>query len=243
MTWVALGGSRRVPKKNIKMLGDHPPKPLIAFTIEEAKKAHSLDYFLVSTNDEEIAKISKAWGAHVPFKRPEPISEDIDSVFCLKHALEWYERKKQQKVSHVCCLQPTSPLKNSDDIDRCIQIAKETDADTVISISSVKQHPFWMFSLQPNQQLTPYMDIDLEGDNLVWQKLPILFYPNGAIYVTKRDLILQNRIFGDQIYGYMMPTERSIDLEEEFDFIVCSALLPMIKKNNKEWVKLSWRIS
>ena len=218
-------------------------KPLIAFTIEEAKKAHSLNYFLVSTNDEEIAKISKAWGAHVPFKRPEPISEDVDSVFCLKHALEWYERKKQQKVSHVVCLQPTSPFKNSDDIDRCVQIAKETDADTVISVTQAKQHPFWTFELQPNQQLTSFMDVDLEGDNLVWQKLPILFYPNGAIYVTKRDLILQNRIFGDNIYGYMMPTIRSIDLEEEIDFLYASAIISSNYFNEKTYPIISWRIS
>lgn len=223
------------------MLGD-PPKPLIAFTIEEAKKAHSLDYFLVSTNDEEIAKISRAWGAHVPFKRPEPISEDIDSVFALSHALQWYERKKHQQVSHVCCLQPTSPFRNSDDIDRCIQIAKETDADTVISVTQAKQHPFWCFELQPNQQLTPYMNVDLEGDNLVWQKLPILFYPNGAVYVTKRELILQNRIYGDKIFGYNMPTERSMDLEEEQDFIVASCLAPLIKAE-KPWLKNSWIVS
>ena len=77
------------------------------------------------------------------------------------------------------------------------------------------QLPYWCFEIKPDQTLTTFMDIPLEGDNLVWQQLPMLFYPNGAIYVTRRDIIADGYIYGDRKCGYMMPRERSIDLEEE----------------------------
>jgi len=219
------------------MLGN---RHLIDFTIEAAKKAKSLDYFLVSTDDDEIAKVSRECGASVPFKRPAKISEDIDSVYALRHALEWYERRKKKQVSHIVCLQPTSPFKKSQDIDRCVQLAKRTGADTVITIAQAKQHPMWCFEMnQFTQRLQPFIDIRLGGDNLVWQNLPLVFYPNGAVYVTRRDMILDGRIFGDKIHGVLTPQERSLDLEEHLDFIVASALLPIIQKG-EPLLKTSW---
>lgn len=243
----ARGGSRRVPKKNIKPLGG---KPLVAWTIEAASKAETLDYFLISTDDPEIAKVGRDWTAkayaaggklgHVPFKRPAKISEDIDSAFVCNHALQWFERKKKKRVGFVCTLQPTSPFRQASDIDCCVELAKIANAETVISVAKAKQNPYWMFSLnQFNQQLYPGSDANLVGDNLVSQKLPLFFYPNGAVYVTRRDLILENRIFGDQIYGYKMPAERSFDLEEHLDFVICSALIPYIEKGGP-FLQTSW---
>lgn len=233
----ARGGSRRIKKKNIKFLGG---KPLIGWTIEVALKAQSLDYCLVSTDDPEIARVSRAWGAHVPFKRPAKISKDVDTRHVLVHALEWYEKKKGQKVEFVVCLQPTSPFRTAVDIDRCVQIAKaKKDADTVISVRQSREHPYWMFDLTPLQKLVSFMNVDLKGDNLVWQNLPQTFYPNGAVYVTRRDVLLTQGIYGRTIYSYMMPLERSVDLEEELDFLVCSALIPVLKEG-KPLVKISW---
>lgn len=237
---LARGGSVRIPRKNIKELGG---KPLVAWTIEAAKNAKSLDYFLVSTNDDEIAKISKAWGAPVPFRRPAEISEDVDSVFALIHAVKKYEKKKQRRVGYVVALQPTSPFRTSDDIDTCVQIAKTTGVDSVVSVTKVSQHPAWCFELKPfGHEIAPFMDVKLQGENLVSQNLPLLLYPNGAVYVVRRDVVMSERIFGDKIYGYMMPRERSVDIEEEFDFLVCSALIPYLQ-DKEPYAKMSWVIS
>ena len=241
----ARGGSKRVYKKNIKLLGN---KPLIQWSIEEAKKASSLDAFLVSTDDDEIAEISRNAGAPVPFKRPSELSEDrdgkeIDTSYVLRHALEWCEKIERKQVSHIVCLQPTSPFKTSNDIDACVQIAKVTNAETVVSIAKTRQSPFWMFEVNPvTQQLYSFMDVPMVGDNLVSQNLPLVYYPNGAVYVTRRDIIMDGRIYGKKIYGYTMPYERSIDLEDENDFYVASALLPIIQKH-EPWTQLSWIVS
>lgn len=236
---LARGGSKRVPKKNIKPLGG---KPLIAYTIEAAKQSKLLTDYLVSTDDEEIELVCRNYNAPVPFKRPAEISEDIDSALPLNHALQWYEQTHNQKINWVVCLQPTSPFRTSNDIDNCIQIAKATNADTVISVAKATQHPYWCFEMKRNQELIPFMDIQLQGDVLVSQNLPLVLYPNGALYVTKANLIKQNILYGEKIHGYMMPRERSIDLEEQMDFLVASSVMAMNREREGVWEKISWWI-
>jgi len=236
----ARGGSRRVPRKNIKFLGG---KPLIGWTIEEAKKASSLTHVLVSTDDKEIATISKAFGAQVPFMRPEDISEDVDTGLVLYHAVQWWEKYRKEQIEFVVCLQPTSPFRRAYDIDRCVEIAKATDADTVVSVCQVTQHPAWCFEMNTSQRLTSFMNTPLHGDNLVWQKLPLLLYPNGAVYVTKYATVMRGRIYGDKIYGYLMPKTRSIDLEEELDFFTASAMFETYGRETTEWLQQSWKVS
>lgn len=236
---LARGGSVRVPRKNIKILGD---KPLIGWTIDAARKSQLMDYFLVSTNDDEIIKISKDYGAWVPFKRPEDLSCDCDSVLPLIHAVEWFEKNKNKEVSHVVCLQPTSPFRTGEDIDRCIDIAlQDPSYDTVFTVTKVSQHPYWMFERKRySHELLPYSDAPLEGENLVSQNLPLLWYPNGAVYVTRKDVIMAGKIFGEKRFGPDMPRERSVDLEEEMDFVIASAMIPIIKE--KHYDKFSWVI-
>lgn len=200
----------------------------------------------MSTDDPEIAKISKVWGARVPFKRPKKISEDVDTSHVCSHALSWYEKKKQKKVGFVCTLQPTSPFRQASDIDRCVELAKATNADTVMSISLVQQHPMWCFELNRfNQQLYPVMDVKLTGDNLVSQKLPPYYYPNGAVYVTRRDLLVDvpPRIFGSKIHGHLMPTIRSFDLETELDFICASSVMATFGKDVGIHPIITWKVS
>ena len=236
---LARGGSKRVPRKNIKELGG---KPLIVWTIEAAQKAKTLDYCLVSTNDDEIAKISRQYGAHVPFKRPARLGEDVDSIEPTIHAIKKYEKKKKKTVSHVVMLQPTSPFRTADDIDECVRIAKVTGVDTVVSVKKVTEYPEWMFEMKPfSHELIPFMGIELEGSNLISQNMPFRVYPNGAVYVVKRETAMSGRIFGDRIYGYTMPIERSIDLEEEYDFMTASAMIPYLA-SKEPYTKISWVI-
>jgi CMP-N,N'-diacetyllegionaminic acid synthase len=199
----ARGNSRRVPRKNIKMLGGHE---LIWWTIEAAKKSRTLDYFLVSTDDEEIAKVSRRYGAPVPFKRPAELGVDCDSTLVLQHAVRKVEGKglcdmrshiatEDVRVSHVVCLQPTSPFRTATDIDECVRIAKATNAESVISFKPVKEHPLWCFQTKAyGHEMEPFLhEIELKGENLVIQNLPFLFYPNGAVYVTRRDVLIDRK--------------------------------------------------
>jgi len=236
----ARGGSRRVPRKNIKLLGN---KPLIAWSIEAAQKAKTLDYFLVSTGDEEIARLSKVYGARVPFKRPKKLRGDVDSSLVIKHAVEWFESEKGKRVDYVVTIQPTSPFRTSEDIDTCVNIARASGVESVISIKKASEHPFWCLTLKPfGHEVEPFLnDIKLEGDLLVSQKLPLALYPNGAVYVTRRDVIMSGRLFGRHMYAYMMPRIRSVDLEEEYDFYVASALIPILKKE-EPYAQISWMI-
>jgi len=239
---LARGGSKRVPRKNIKELGG---RPLIAYTIDAAKGSKMLDYFLVSTNDEEIAKIARSLGAPVPFKRPERISEDVDSIIPTIHAIKKYEKKKLRRVSHVVMLQPTSPFRTSADIDECVRIAKTTGVDAVISFRKASESPYWMFTLKDfgheMQSFTP--EVELEGANLVIQNLPTIFYPNGAVYVLKREVAMKGKIYeGNRIYGYIMPEERSVDLETEIDFLCAEAMIPYLRQKDPHTVQ-SWVIS
>ena len=233
-------------RKNLKILGG---KELIVWSIEEAKKAKSLDYFLVSTDDDEIAEISRKAGAPVPFKRPSELSIDkngkeVDTVEVAIHSVKWFEQTHNRIVSHVCLCQPTSPFRTADDIDSCIHLAKVTNADTVVSIAKARQSPYWCMEANPvTQQLHSFMDVPLEGANLISQNLPLVYYPNGAVYVTKRDVIMNGRIYGNKILGFNMPSERSLDIEDELDLIVASSLLPQIKEKEGIWTKLSWIVS
>lgn len=140
----ARGGSKRLAKKNIKVLNG---KELIAYTIEAAKNSKLLDDFLVSTDDDEIMKVSEKYGALVPFRRPAEISEDVDTVLPLMHAVNWYEGANDVQVTHVVLLQPTSPMRTSEDIDKCVEIALNAHAESVISFKKAKEHPFWCFTL------------------------------------------------------------------------------------------------
>jgi len=180
----------------------------------------------------------------VPFKRPAAISEDVDTVYVVQHAIEWYEHKKGGKVDYAVTLQPTSPLRTSDDIDECVNIAKATRIESVISVKKASEHPFWCLTMKPfGHEVEPFLsDIELEGDLLVSQNLPLALYPNGAVYVTRRDVIMSGRLFGRHMYAYMMPRMRSVDLEEEYDFYVASALIPILQQK-KPYAQITWIVS
>jgi CMP-N,N'-diacetyllegionaminic acid synthase len=217
-------------------------KPLIAWTIQAAKKSKDMYDFIVSTNDDEIAAISSKYGAPVPFRRPPALSVDCDTTLVLQHAIEMYEEQGGNKVDWVVCLQPTSPFRLGTDIDECIRVAKATNADTVVSIMPVHQHPEWMFQMKPfNHELESYANARLEGENLVWQNLPPLYYPNGAVYVTKRAVIMKGKIYGDKKVPYLMPSERSLDMETELDFIIGEAMIPYLAKKEPK-LQMSWLI-
>jgi CMP-N,N'-diacetyllegionaminic acid synthase len=222
----ARGGSKGVPRKNVKLLAE---KPLISYTIGESLKSKYVTFSIVSTEDQEISNISKKYGANV-VKRPEILSRDespiIDVIF---HVLEFLGIQRE-KQNIILLLQPTSPLRNSQDIDNAIELFLENECDSVISVCENKQ-PFWTF-VKEDQYLKP-----IQGGSYLKmrrQDLPKSYIPNGAIFISTVGILQEYRSFySSKILPYVMPPERSIDIDNELDFFMAEKILTqLIPKDN-----------
>ena len=215
----ARGGSKGLPGKNIKMfLG----LPLIAHTIVAAKDSHSIERVIVSTDCEKIASIARRYGAEVPFTRPQVLASDTaTSRDVILHALENLEAESKKVIETFCILQPTSPLRNSQDIDAAVQIFTEKSADSVISIASY-EHPIqWAISLRNEDQIVAKENFK----NVRRQDLEPYFRPNGAIYLFRKGFYMRaSTSIGGNSFGYIMPSERSIDIDTEYDFVTAEAV-------------------
>lgn len=212
----ARGGSKGIPRKNIKLFGG---KPLIAWTIEVALRSRSIDAVVVSTEDEEIAEVACRWGAQVPFLRPAELAQDatpgIDPVL---HALE-----QLPAFDAVLLLQPTSPLRTTDDIDQCIELAQELGAPSVVSVSEPEKHPYWMYRLREDQRLQTFIDAPQVSCR---QELPRIYALNGALYFALSGWLQQRRAFiTEETAAYVMPRERSLDLDSMIDWKLAELLL------------------
>lgn len=211
-------------RKNIKLLGG---KSLVCWTFEEAKKAKSLDRLIVSTDDEEVKRLALEHDIEVPFfPRPPEISMDCDSGLVLAHAVKFMEEKAGYYVKAVVLLQPTSPFRTSEDIDAAVRMYEAGAFDSIVSVVEVTQHPAWAFRLRSDGSLESYLGFPMRYlSGLIAQDLPSLFFPNGAIYILRKELALEGRVYGGNVGGYIMPKERSIDLEEEKDFKLAERIL------------------
>lgn len=210
----ARGGSKGVPKKNIRLLLH---KPLIAYTIETALEVDFLDKIIVSTEDLEIAKISREYGAEVPFLRPyELATDEAKSIDVILHAMDWME-KEHGTFNLILLLQPTSPFRNSEDIKTALDIFFEKNARAVVSVCEAEHSPLWMNTLNDDLNMKDFIRKDILNKNR--QELGKYYRINGAIYIAEWDYLRQNKtFFGDKTYAYIMPKERSIDIDTEMDF-------------------------
>ena len=210
----ARGGSKGLPRKNIiPLLG----KPLIAWTIEQALASKYLDRVVVSTDDKEIAGISKKYGAEVPFIRPKHLATDTaTSLSVLQHAANYLSEKEGYLADIIVCLQPTSPLCSAEDIDKAITLCISTGADSVVSLCQVEHHPYWMKKVVEGK-VYPLMEVDDEKYPRR-QDLPPVYQLNGAIYVTRRKVLMEEeKVLGEHTLAYIMPQERSVDIDTPID--------------------------
>lgn len=222
----ARGGSKGIPKKNIRPLGG---KPLLAYTIESAKQSQLITHLIVSTEDEEIAAVARGYGALVPFMRPvELAGDDVHHLPVLQHAVKTMEEQLGVVFDYVVKLQPTSPFRTVEDIDGTIRLLAETDADSAVTVVEVDEnHPLKMKKIE-NGRLMPYCFPEPEG--IPRQFLPKVYKRNAAVYVLKRDnLLLKNREYGDDVAAYLMPAERSIDIDNEFDWLKAEHMLEKLR--------------
>ncbi len=217
----ARGGSKSILRKNIQLLFD---KPLIAWTIEAALRSHKLNRVIVSTEDEQIADVSKKIGAEVPFLRPVELAQDhIPTLSVLLHALSWLKERENYTPDIIVLLQPTSPLRCTEHIDQAIALLLESGADSVVSVCLAKQNPHWMKRLE-GDRVYPFVENGQEYHRR--QDLPPVYYLNGAVYVTRYEVLTnQNQIFGNDIRAIVMDPESSIDIDTLFDFKMAELFL------------------
>ena len=214
----ARGGSKSVPNKNIRELGG---KPLIAWTIEQANKSKHIDRIILSSDDDKIINIAKNWGCEVPFKRPKEIArDDTAGIEPVIHALQTL----QERYDYIVLLQPTSPLRKVEDIDRCIKLCSKKKAPSCVSITKPENNPFWMFTLDQDCYLKPLINTSKEYFRR--QDIPNVYSLNGAVYVAETKWLLAKKTFiSPETIGYIMPKERSNDIDDEIDFKFCEILI------------------
>jgi len=216
----ARGGSKGVPKKNIKLLLG---KPLIAYTIEAALKSKYLDRIIVSTDDKKIAEISEKYGAEA-IKRPKGLavarSKTIDAVFHLLDVL----KRKNYIPDIVVCLQATSPLRTAEDIDKAIELFLKNKCESVVSVCEPEHSPFWTFQMG-KKYLRPLFG--WQYFKIRRQDLPRVFAPNGAILFisTPKNLSKYQHFYCKNNLPYIMDAQKSIDIDKESDFKLVESLL------------------
>lgn len=225
----ARGGSKGVHRKNIRMVGG---KPLIAYTIEAALAVKDrLHRVIVSTDDTEIASVAAEYGAEVPFMRPDDLGGDkVPMVPVLQHAVREIERMDEIKLDWVLLLQPTCPFRASEDILAAIDLAEAGGCDSVISVVRVlAHHPILMKKIE-NDRLLPFMIEEKEGTRRQ-DYTPPAYMRNGSIYLTGRDNLMEsNSIWGKVIRPYVMPEDRSVNVDSALDIKLVEFILQEQKK-------------
>lgn len=221
----ARGGSKGVPKKNIRSLAG---RPLIAYTIDAAKQAKKLSHCIVSTDDEVIAQVAKDLGADVPFLRPNNLATDrAKAIPVIQHALAYMEEKLGITFDAVLMLQPTTPFRSSEDIDNAISLLESTQADSVISVVDVEgHHPARMKYLEGDKLVDP--DFCEAYENQPRQELQAMYIRNGAIYLTKRAVLLNNSFKGNDCRALLMTAEKSVNIDTILEFKYAEWLLKEI---------------
>jgi CMP-N-acetylneuraminic acid synthetase len=210
----ARGGSKGVPRKNIApVLG----KPLIAYTIEAALASKLLTDAIVSTDDEEIARVSRQYGASVPFMRPAELATDAaQAIPTIQHAVRQMEKLRSWRYDAVVMLQPTTPLRTAEDIDECLKKLFATEADSVISVVEVGgYHPVRMKRIV-DDQLVDYAEEEIE--NRPRQELPPVYLRAGSVYATKRDVLMLHDSFKGRVSRpYIVPLDRHANVDTAID--------------------------
>jgi CMP-N,N'-diacetyllegionaminic acid synthase len=217
----ARGGSRGIPRKNITPVAG---KPLIAWTITAAL-ASSLGRVIVSTDDDEIAAIARDYGAEVPFLRPSHLAaDDTPGIEPLLHAVTWMETNAHYAPDYVMLLQPTSPLRETCDIEDAFKLGWERQADAVVSLCEAREHPYWMKKVAEDGTATDFLPTGEEYS--ARQSLPKLYRLNGAIYLVRRQVLISERtVYPQRTLAYLMPTERSIDIDTPWDLYLLRLIL------------------
>lgn len=217
----ARKGSKGILNKNIKsLLG----RPLIAYTIETALDSKTLNRLIISTDSLKIGKIAQKYGAELPFLRPKELARDnTPMISVLRHAIRFLEQKENFFPDVIILLQPTSPLRKPIHIIKALEEFFKSKADSVVSLCEAEYSPYWMKRLLGNRVVSFIED---RREHTCRQDLPKVYRLNGAIYITKRDIIMkENRILGKDTRAIVMDRDSSIDIDTTLDFKIAELIL------------------
>lgn len=221
----ARGGSKGLPRKNIlPLLG----KPLIAWTIEQSIKSKYLDRVIVSTDDDEIADISQKYGAEIPFMRPKELAEDISTSFDVIVHTIGFLKNSGDRFNYIALLEPTSPLREVEDIDKCIELLVDASlAKAIVSVTKLESsHPEFAVVIDSNTGCIRKMNGSADFRVLRRQELQDVFFFEGTIYLSDVDTLLSRKTFyHESTLAYIVPRWKSLEIDELQDFICADALL------------------
>lgn len=216
----ARSGSKGLKDKNIKELNG---KPMMAYTIEAAIQSGIFDDVIVSTDSELYADISIRYGASVPFIRPDYLSTDEATT---NEVMVYTLNKLKEsgiEYDYLMILQPTSPLRQPEDILGAVRLLFEKEGNSVVSVCEVEHSPLYMNTIDKSLSLDGFLSKDIKTRR---QELPKYYRLNGAIYLCKVDYYLEDGdLYKENSYAYIMDKERSIDIDDKFDFIVAEKLI------------------
>lgn len=219
----ARGGSKSIPSKNIKKLGS---KPLIAWTIDGALKSKELSRVIVSTDDEEIAKVAKKHGAEVPFIRPPELAIDTIGIEpTLKHAYEWLKKNEGYQADALVLLLPTSPLRQTRHIDEAIKIFKESKATSVVAVNETPANhtPYWTLVKSKTGKVSLWGGVDLKDIITRRQDFPQKCYArNDLVYVLNPKNLFEKKpnLYGNKVELYVIddPARYEVDINTPNDW-------------------------
>lgn len=218
----ARGGSKGIPRKNIKELGG---KPLIAWTIEAAKESGVFSRIILSTDDEEIAEVGKRYGAEVPFMRPPELAQDTTSTLpVLIHAVNWLKENENFYPDYVVILQPTAPFRQGRHLREALEFLTVSGADSVVSVCEVPGdfNPHWQFEFDPDGRLKIFTGEELKHIVRRRQDLPKTYFRNGAIYAFRTDLLFlpEPNFYGEDSRAYIMENKYNVNINSPEDFML-----------------------
>jgi CMP-N-acetylneuraminic acid synthetase len=219
----ARSGSKRLLNKNQKDLNG---KPLIAYTIEASLKSKYITKTIVSTDCIKLQEIANNFKAETPFLRPEELAQDdTKSIDVIVHAIKYLNENQKETYDYVVLLQPTSPLRDEQDIDNAIEYLEEKNANAVISVCQVEHNPLWSNKLDNTKSMENFLD--KKYINSRSQDLEKFYRLNGAIYICKTEELLKENTFfiNNNIFAYEMSQEKSVDIDTHLDFIIAKAIM------------------
>ncbi len=222
----ARGGSKSIPRKNIKLLGGFP---LIAYSIAAAQAAAAITRVVVSTDDPEIAEVACRYGAETPFLRPEALArDDTPDLPVFQHALRWLDSQEAYRPAIVVQLRPTSPFRRTWHIDQAVaRLLARPDADAIRTVCEPFQNPFKMWRIEPDGLMAPLLETaQSEAYNLPRQALPAVYWQTGYVDAAWRKTILEkNSMTGDRILPLVIDPTEWVDIDSPADWQWAERLL------------------
>jgi len=223
----ARGGSKGLPGKNLRTVGG---RPLIAWTIDKARKSKYLDVILASTDADEIAEVARRSGADVPFIRPAELATDTASVYdVIRHALTFLRDRDGRDFDYTVLLEPTSPLREDDDVDRMLDalVGREADFDAIVSLGEIREHPSIVKRLADGR-LEPFCPELAQAARR--QDYEPAYFPFGVAYIAKtRAMLAANTFYLPRCLGYVIKRYQNYEIDDAYDCLCVEAIM------KREW--------